>query len=404
MKRNYSYLQGGNLPQKKLPKLNDQEIEKLYKYYSSKDKFHKKFQGTKRDYCSAVAGLIENFYQKNKLAKVDFSKFKKLTGGVKDLEWVKQRVKIGTDRDTGKKYAMTKKITNVDNVYTTGDFVPRLESKHYSKTGGDLTYDELIAHANKYESYLDTLFETEISQTNFLLCAKFDDFVSFTNAGKAERKAVTKLLRHSGIDVSGKDWDTQLEASYRTEYIYFKNVLSKILPKEYTEEEIRFYCLQKLFSKEAGYAVLDFPFGTTVYELKGNLGIGESERGMTVDTKKVSEIILESLKGPIKTANVSFILYPNNDDMNKFELDATGRLVGGEKYYVEGIINFDITKMLKSDVGRKYLPFIKKYIQEYSVETRPKKATAIAKKLVVDDFVFTMVKEYFGATPILPNT
>ena len=93
MKRNYQYLQGspselsgGNLPPKKLPKLDDSEIEKLYKYYTSRDKFHSKFKGTKRDYCSAVAELIENFYWGNNLDKVT----DKLSGGVKSLELIRR--------------------------------------------------------------------------------------------------------------------------------------------------------------------------------------------------------------------------------------------------------------------------------------------------------------------------
>lgn len=63
MKRNYKILESGIQP---LEQFSDEEINKLYKVYSEMDKKHKNFNGTKREYCFTVAGMIKQILNGSK--------------------------------------------------------------------------------------------------------------------------------------------------------------------------------------------------------------------------------------------------------------------------------------------------------------------------------------------------
>ena len=341
MKRNYQYLQGelsgGNSsePQKKLPKLDDQAIEKLYKYYSSKDKFHAKFKGTKREYCASVANLLENFLKKQRISKnLVGGAPKKLTKKEKaaaakskeedekyleDVTNLEERIKelTGSEKDaaeaqlkyiTSKKYiekyvklnegqVFTKNVNKEKNKYSYGEFVPRgVQSRHLTPSSvleeheeeddyPDLTYEELIRHAEKYEEVVSLYIGDDAATANFLLTARFTHLTDFSPEGRQERKDFASIAKTFGIGAGS--WGDSEEASYATEYLDFKLVQSKKVGfLGWSETKTRFFCISKILSEKAKYTPVDFESERTVDELKGNMTASESGKVCQVDTKK----------------------------------------------------------------------------------------------------------------------
>jgi len=413
MKRNYSYLQGGgNLPVKKLPKLDDSEIEKLYKLYTSKDKFHSKFKGTKREYCSAVAGLIENFYQKNNLDNVDPNKFKKLIGKGKDDEEInkiiKENIRIKPAKDSeGNDYSAiyTRGVTKDRNVYTQGDFVERSSSKLFTKIrGDDLTYPDLLRHFKKYEKVIEIVFEDTFGLDNFLLTTKFPVIADINASGNKERGDFFTRLKHSGIVLTQKvkEWKQDEEQSFITEYLFARYVLRPLgYFTNLNDQELRFLCMKKLFSEKDKYIVVDFPMNYLNAELKGNKTIGDEDKGLQVDTKKVTEIILASfktgsfdklLRNP-KFAHIFIMKYVNNTAITNVEYDSAGNLIS--TLPIQGIIDWDISDMFRTPKGIQYLYDVKEYLTEYNNEKRPQDATEMLTGGEIDRKTFNLVRDYF---------
>jgi hypothetical protein len=301
MKRNYQYLQGGgNLPQKKLPKLDDSEIEKLYEFYASKDKFHSKFKGTKRDYCYKASDLINNFLNTQHIGKS-----RKLSGRGYEEDLVRARKIIKPLIKISGKEVQTKKVTKKENVYTRGEeFKKSGSTTLWGTSTNDLTMKDIEENAAKYLYVLDLYVDDKVAQTNFLLTASFNEISLFTPQGIADRKEFSTRGGYSNIGVGTGDWSDIDEAAYRTEYDYCKYVL---LPlghfknadgTDWSDTKIRFYCLKKAFSEKAKYETVDFPFDKVLYEGKGNKTFENESRSVQVDTKKITEIIFNSFKDP----------------------------------------------------------------------------------------------------------
>ena len=433
MKRNYSYLQGGNLPQKKLPKLNDQEIEKLYKFYSSKDKFHKKFQGTKRDYCYKATDLISNFLHKQRVTK-NFSNLRenKLSGGVKfestdtperRLEKIKELIEIDEQKtdDGSVKKLKVKNVVKDKNIYTRGEFKEVGTPKFWGYPTNDLTYESISEYIDLYKDVLNIYVDNEVSQTNFLLAANFPNISDITPEGNRQRAEFSRRAGRKETGAGTDDWSDVDEAAYRTEYEYVKTVLIPLgFYPGYTEQQIRFLCLQKCFSEQAKYEVVDFPVGNSLYEEKGNKTVGARSKGFQVDTKKISEVIFNSFRqdgepsdksaagikrwkdsrsivtNP-KYCHISFFKYTDNSSMCNVVRDMDGNLLRESPGIpVEGIIDWDLTEMITSDAGKRVISKLKDKIEEYNKTYEPKVATKILKSQVVDDLVFGLVMNYFG--------
>ena len=433
MKRNYSYLQGGNLPQKKLPKLDDQDIEKLYKFYSSKDKFHKKFQGTKRDYCYKATDLINNFLYKNQLGKNGMS------GGVRfertdTPEERELKIKGLIDFDSGK--VKVRNVIKEKNIYTRGEFKD-IGSPNFWKLEPTDTFDlETIKRkVNEYRSIINLYVDDEVAQTNFLLASNFPAIDDITPEGVKQRSEFSRRAGRKETGAGSDDWNETDEAAFRTEYEYVKNVL---VPLGYYRDErgnvysdtlLRFICLQKCFSEKAKYEVVDFPMSDSLFEEKGNKTVGARSKGFQVDTKKISEVIFNSFKSDdelpstrtatgirdwkarrvIRTnpkyCHISFFKYTDNSAMCKIIRDpVTGELQEEDRESgipaspgipVEGIVDWDLSDMLKSPAGVKVISKLKDKIQEYNKTFEPKTATKILKNKVVDDLMFGLVMNYF---------
>jgi hypothetical protein len=413
MKRNYQYLQGGgNLPQKKLPKLDDSEIEKLYKLYTSKDKFYSKFKGTKREYCSSVANLIEVFYQKNNLDNVDPNKFKKLIGKGKDDEEInkiiKENILIKPEKDSeGKEYSdiYTRGVTKDRNVYTQGDLVRRSKSTFFTKNrGDDLTYSDLLRHFKKYEKVIEIVFEDTFGLDNFLLTTKFPVIADINASGNKERGDFFTRLKYAGIVLTQKvkEWKQEEEQSFRTEYLFARYILRPLgYFTDLNDEELRFLCMKKLFSEKDKYVVVDFPMNFLNAELKGNKTIGDEDKGLQVDTKKVTEIILDSFKtgspdtllSNPKFAHIFIMKYVNNTAIINVEYDSDGNLIS--PLPIQGIIDWDISDMFRTPKGIQYLYEVREYLKKYNNEKRPQDATEMLTGGEIDRKTFNLVRDYF---------
>ena len=455
MKRNYQYLlSGGNLPQQKLPKLDDQAIEKLYKYYSSKDKFHAKFKGTKREYCASVANLLENFLKKQRISKnlvggapKKLTKKEKAADAVeskkedeKYLEEVRnleERIKelTGSEKKkaeaelkyiTSKKYiekyvklnegqVFTKKINKEKNKYSYGEFVTRgVQSRHLTPSSvleehededdyPDLTYEELIRHAEKYEEVVSLYIGDDAATANFLLTARFTHLTDFSPEGRQERKDFASIAKTFGIGAGS--WGDSEEASYATEYLDFKLVQSKKVGfLGWSETKTRFFCISKILSEKAKYTPVDFESENTVDELKGNMTASESGKVCQVDTKKVVEVIFNSFKtGELdrlrtapKSSSISFIKYTNNEKMAKLDVDIDGNL-RGSRLFVEGIIEWDLTAMISTPTGKKVMNELKPFMIQYNNSEFPKDATAICKSVIPNDKIFGLIMSHLKA-------
>ena len=115
MKRNYKILEGGNQP---LPQLSDVEIDKLYKVYSEMDGKHKKFKGTKREYCATLAGMIDKFLEQGKGPLKGSGRHKTmLRRGIKQKETDKTSLSTITTNEiatfNGHKKTSLEKLTNL---------------------------------------------------------------------------------------------------------------------------------------------------------------------------------------------------------------------------------------------------------------------------------------------------
>ena len=449
MKRNYQYLQGelsgGNLsspsPPQKLPKLDDQAIEKLYKYYTSKDKFHAKFKGTKREYCASVAGLIENFYQKNlKTFKVPNS----LSGGVKyekpgERKLPRSTAELASEvqkfiRIDPTSRILTRAVTNPGkkNVYKLGtEFEPRKEAFMFSNMGAtpkgvmgapafstDLTEEEILDHARKYEYFLDNMFN-DVAKANFLLCARFTHIIDLTPEGYEERVNFSSALANSRLIGKKKSWTETDEAAFRTEYTAFCETIKKTPEYEdWDPEYTRFFCLQKLFSEEGTYNVFDFAGENINTEFKGNITEGKLQKlfsegkrkadntlgasakiSLQVDVKKISEMIFDAISRPglPKKSNLCIIRYISNSKINRVVINEDGKAPPQRNNLpIESIINFNLNKLFASETWLANKNEFESYARRYNSLTTPRDKTDYVKSEKIDSAVAELVRYYFN--------
>jgi len=239
----------------------------------------------------------------------------------------------------------------------------------------------------QYETYYNVIenFEGNWSaETTFLITAAFPSIISLEADGQpAREKFVLKVSSFSqGLD---KTWTDVNEANFRTEVELLSKIL-KVVDKAYykmSEAEIRFFALNKIFSKELGFTQVDFSSNNLDVELKGNVVAGKEDKAvLNVDTSKVAMMILKSFKDPNSTSplefprssHVSFCLYENNAQVNK---------VSKKDDSVSGIlayIDWDLNKIITDPAVKIYLNALLPEITEFCKTKETKAQGEIAQK------------------------
>ena len=584
MKRNYKILEGGVQP---LGQLSDADINILYNQYIKLDGKHKNFKGTKREYCSTVAGLIDKFLKgsnstlegSGKLEKsIDFYKPRvlkllpqadriaanaaietiendatlskyaqraniirllkiayqnkpavdatgKLVPDIKNLNanldkllsdlnkkenlisgTVSNLIKFNVLKDaagnvvkdaagnpvSAKTITIPKvKHNNKTGIYKTADIPQVISEKIFNKSATDkatdVTLPRLLAYASEFKNVIKAFANNDLATTNFLLAVQYTKLTDITNEGYLERRDFAEKMGLYGQSQTKGDWTEVDEAAFRTEYLVYKQLMAnqslipdweKLTKVEYvqdpvtgvstkrvlSEKELRFVLLGKLFSKELGFQILDFPFDKVLIELKGKKLLKYTTKGkhggIQVDCKKIGQLVLESFRddkgytikdvkdaagnvvrdppvvkkdaagnvvkdaagNPVYVpgqklkriqyvrdfptqAKCFFIEYTGDRQLLKFELDEAGNPIAGSKFNVEAIVEFDVTQMLLNPKSRGYLESIKSQIERFcDPATTSKMRGSIANEKEVEDAIFTMMRTYFSVDTIIPAT
>lgn len=254
-------------------------------------------------------------------------------------------------------------------------------------------------HYNKYYTTIKDFAGDWAAETSFLVAAAFPNLFEISDEGHEARKAFSNIEMHQQ---TSKTWTASNEANFRTEAVYIKIILARVDP-EYagmTDAEINFHALQKIFSKELGFAVVDFSTRNGDFELKGNVvGDKTDKANLVVDVEKIAQLILNSFKStnlkqteavkPLtvpRKSSLSFCLYDSDYTIN--------RATGSNLFGIRGIFDWNITQMTTDPEMINYVRALVPNIKEYCEAPTSRKRNLVAK--AAGKKVENLVAAYFG--------
>ena len=172
MKRNYKILEGGVQP---LGQLSDADINILYNQYIKLDGKHKNFKGTKREYCSTVAGLIDKFLKGSNSTLEGSGKLEK------SIDFYKPRVlKLLPQAD---RIAANAAIETIENDATLSKYAQRaniirlLKIAYQNKPAVDAT-GKLVPDIKNLNANLDKLL-SDLNKKENLISGTVSNLIKF---------------------------------------------------------------------------------------------------------------------------------------------------------------------------------------------------------------------------------